>query len=67
VATAPTVDDGALDDGAPVTIGWRTLFDTADLLLFSAKRGGRNRVRAPGVQPGENADDGTGPSDGDAS
>lgn len=46
VATAPAVDDGE----APVTIGWRTLFDTADLLLFSAKRGGRNRVRAPGVQ-----------------
>ena len=26
---------------------WRALFDTADLHLFSAKRGGRNRVRAP--------------------
>ena len=29
--------------------GWRALFDTADLHLFSAKRGGRNRVRAPGA------------------
>jgi diguanylate cyclase (GGDEF)-like protein len=55
VATAPAVDDPE----APVTIGWRTLFDTADLLLFSAKRGGRNRVRAPGAQSGENAADGT--------
>ena len=35
------------DTGGPV--GWRTLFDTADLHLFSAKRGGRNRVRAPGA------------------
>jgi hypothetical protein len=33
--------------------GWRALFDTADLNLFSAKRGGRNRVRAPGAPPGE--------------
>ncbi|MGK5111539.1 diguanylate cyclase [Geodermatophilus sp. CPCC 205506] len=36
---------------APATAepdGWRSLFDTADLYLFSAKRGGRNRVRAPG-------------------
>ena len=30
-------------------VGWRTVFDTADLHLFSAKRGGRNRVRAPGA------------------
>ena len=29
-------------------VGWRALFDTADLHLFSAKRSGRNRVRAPG-------------------
>jgi diguanylate cyclase (GGDEF)-like protein len=43
VATAPAADDRA----APV--GWRSLFDTADLHLFSAKRGGRNRVRAPGL------------------
>jgi diguanylate cyclase (GGDEF)-like protein len=39
LATAPAGDDGA--------VGWRALFDTADLHLFSAKRGGRNRVRAP--------------------
>ncbi len=31
-------------------LGWRSLFDTADLHLFSAKRGGRNRVRAPGCR-----------------
>jgi diguanylate cyclase (GGDEF)-like protein len=47
VATAP-----AVDEGAPATVvGWRALFDSADLNLFSAKRGGRNRVRAPGVEP----------------
>jgi diguanylate cyclase (GGDEF)-like protein len=46
VATAPAADD----DAAPV--GWRSLFDTADLHLFSAKRGGRNRVRAPGLVDG---------------
>ena len=34
-------------------VGWRALFDTADLHLFSAKRGGRNRVRAPGGRPPE--------------
>jgi diguanylate cyclase (GGDEF)-like protein len=45
VATAPAVDDDA------VSVGWRTLFDTADLHLFSAKRGGRNRVRAPRAIP----------------
>jgi diguanylate cyclase (GGDEF)-like protein len=38
----------ALADGEAAASGWRTLFDTADLNLFSAKRGGRNRVRAPG-------------------
>jgi diguanylate cyclase (GGDEF)-like protein len=43
VATAAAVDG---ESAGPV--GWRALFDTADLLLFSAKRGGRNRVRAPG-------------------
>jgi diguanylate cyclase (GGDEF)-like protein len=38
------------------TVGWRTLFDTADLHLFSAKRSGRNRVRArSGVQEPANA------------
>lgn len=50
VATAPAVDD----DGEPATVvGWRALFDSADLNLFSAKRSGRNRVRAPGVMPAE--------------
>jgi diguanylate cyclase (GGDEF)-like protein len=42
VATAPAVPDG---QPGPV-LGWRALFDSADLHLFSAKRGGRNRVRA---------------------
>ena len=46
VATAPAGDD---EIGR---VGWRALFDTADLHLFSAKRGGRNRVRAPGAGPG---------------
>ena len=41
VATAP-----AVPDGQPSPVGWRALFDIADLHLFSAKRGGRNRVRA---------------------
>ncbi|WP_369255888.1 GGDEF domain-containing protein [Geodermatophilus amargosae] len=45
VATAPAGDDDA-------AVGWRSLFDTADLHLFSAKRGGRNRVRAPGLVDG---------------
>jgi diguanylate cyclase (GGDEF)-like protein len=40
VATAPAAADEPL--------GWRSLFDTADLHLFTAKRGGRNRVRAHG-------------------
>ena len=54
VATAPAGDSDS---------GWRALFDTADLHLFSAKRGGRNRVRAPGATQGpepegdETADD----------
>jgi diguanylate cyclase (GGDEF)-like protein len=39
----------AVGDDAPP--GWRALFDTADLHLFSAKRGGRNRVRAHGPVP----------------
>ncbi|MGY1618717.1 diguanylate cyclase [Geodermatophilus sp. SYSU D00691] len=43
VATTPVVDGEATGP-----VGWRALFDTADLELFSAKRGGRNRVRAPG-------------------
>ncbi|GAB3320058.1 hypothetical protein GCM10027451_40460 [Geodermatophilus aquaeductus] len=49
VATAPASDD----DAAPG--GWRSLFDTADLHLFSAKRGGRNRVRAPGLVDGSSS------------
>jgi diguanylate cyclase (GGDEF)-like protein len=50
VATAPAVPD----DGEPATVvGWRALFDSADLNLFSAKRSGRNRVRAPGIMPTE--------------
>jgi diguanylate cyclase (GGDEF)-like protein len=59
VATAP-----AVDQGQPAGIvGWRALFDTADLHLFTAKRGGRNRVRArggaaPDVDDESPADDG---------
>ena len=45
VATAPAVDE----EQSATVVGWRALFDTADLHLFSAKRGGRNRVRAPGA------------------
>jgi diguanylate cyclase (GGDEF)-like protein len=49
VATAP-----AVEEQQPATVvGWRALFDTADLHLFSAKRSGRNRVRAPGGAAGE--------------
>ncbi|SHF58494.1 GGDEF domain-containing protein [Geodermatophilus nigrescens] len=48
VATAP-----AAADDRSVPVGWRSLFDTADLHLFSAKRGGRNRVRAPGLVDGD--------------
>jgi diguanylate cyclase (GGDEF)-like protein len=62
VAAAPWDD---LQLTAPVTVsvgvatanpdadpgGWRALFDTADLHLFSAKRTGRNRVRSHGVNP----------------
>ncbi|MCV2490575.1 GGDEF domain-containing protein [Geodermatophilus sp. YIM 151500] len=46
VATAP-----AVAGGAPPVASWRALFDAADLHLFSAKRSGRNRVRAPGAAP----------------
>jgi diguanylate cyclase (GGDEF)-like protein len=49
VATAPAVDEGE----TATVVGWKALFDTADLNLFSAKRSGRNRVRAPGGTPGE--------------
>ncbi len=51
VATAPTRDP----EQAAVPSGWKSLFDTADLHLFSAKRGGRNRVRAPGATGGDGA------------
>jgi diguanylate cyclase (GGDEF)-like protein len=50
VATAPHADP-APDGGAGTAIAWRSLFDTADLHLFSAKRGGRNRVRGHGPAP----------------
>ncbi|MCZ2858579.1 GGDEF domain-containing protein [Blastococcus sp. VKM Ac-2987] len=54
VATAP-----AVPDGQPGTVvGWRALFDTADLHLFSAKRLGRNRVRAHGPADAAPADRG---------
>ena len=46
VAGAPASEEGA-------RAGWQALFDTADLHLFSAKRSGRNRVRAPGGTPVE--------------
>jgi diguanylate cyclase (GGDEF)-like protein len=46
VASTPGTADGAESAGSA---GWRALFDAADLHLFSAKRSGRNRVRAPGA------------------
>jgi diguanylate cyclase (GGDEF)-like protein len=52
VASAPAVVEGQESEGA---VGWRALFDTADLHLFSAKRGGRNRVRAPGAAATDDA------------
>jgi diguanylate cyclase (GGDEF)-like protein len=57
VATAPAGDE----DRSAGIVGWRALFDTADLHLFTAKRGGRNRVRsrgATGVDDGSPADEG---------
>ncbi|MBB3086782.1 GGDEF domain-containing protein [Geodermatophilus sabuli] len=62
-AAVAAADWGDLQLAEPVTVsigvateagagegpfGWRSLFDTADLHLFTAKRSGRNRVRAPG-------------------
>jgi diguanylate cyclase (GGDEF)-like protein len=52
VATSPADDDPPGED-RPAPGGWRTLFDTADLNLFSAKRGGRNRVRSQGSASGD--------------
>jgi diguanylate cyclase (GGDEF)-like protein len=62
VATAPAGDDES------AAVGWRALFDTADLHLFSAKRGGRNRVRAPeaGHEPeGDETSDDAAPDEAD--
>jgi diguanylate cyclase (GGDEF)-like protein len=62
VATAPAGDENS------AVVGWRALFDTADLHLFSAKRGGRNRVRAPGAGQEPTRDEtADGDSDGEAS
>jgi len=70
VATAPaaTGEDGGEDDGEPAAaiVGWRALFDTADLNLFSAKRLGRNRVRAPGAATADGSEDAA-DTNGDAS
>jgi diguanylate cyclase (GGDEF)-like protein len=68
VASAPATQPRSEDDGGaavPSIVGWRALFDSADLNLFSAKRSGRNRVRAPGNTPTEDGDpegEGTDPS-----
>ena len=53
LATPITVSIGvATADRGPGARTWRELFDRADLQLFSAKRGGRDRVRAAGgAQP----------------
>jgi diguanylate cyclase (GGDEF)-like protein len=55
VASAPATGGSGDDAGtpAPTIVGWRALFDSADLNLFSAKRTGRNRVRAPGSSAGD--------------
>jgi diguanylate cyclase (GGDEF)-like protein len=53
VASAPSAAVGEPAGG----VGWRALFDVADLHLFTAKRSGRNRVRAPGAGPALAADD----------
>jgi diguanylate cyclase (GGDEF)-like protein len=53
VATAAQVAPAGPDAGGAGgdAAAWRALFDTADLHLFSAKRGGRNRVRGHGPHP----------------
>ena len=53
VASAP----GTVDGEPAGSAGWRALFDAADLHLFSAKRSGRNRVRAPGAGAPDAAED----------
>jgi diguanylate cyclase (GGDEF)-like protein len=45
------VATAAPEDGAGSPRSWRALFDCADLHLFGAKRGGRNRVRAASAGP----------------
>ena len=61
VASAPGTAEGG-------PAGWRALFDAADLHLFSAKRSGRNRVRAPGAgaAPESAEDDDDAATDGEA-
>ncbi len=49
---------------APAPVGWRSLFDRADLMLFSAKRAGRNQVRSAGPAGDDDAGDGRAPADG---
>lgn len=63
VATAAAVQEDQPADSPRGPVGWRALFDTADLHLFSAKRSGRNRVRSTGATPGEQppGDDGAAP------
>jgi diguanylate cyclase (GGDEF)-like protein len=68
VASAPAAgaDSETREDeetAVPTIVGWRALFDSADLNLFTAKRSGRNRVRAPSTAPAEDSDpERTGPS-----
>ena len=52
VASAPCGKEGTAGPA-----GWRGLFDAADLHLFSAKRSGRNRVRAPGAGASADAEE----------
>ena len=64
IGVASTAGTG---EGTPAgDAGWRALFDAADLHLFSAKRSGRNRVRAPGAgaAPESDGDDDAAPDEG---